>query len=37
MRYINLQFFKGGSSVKEVDKREPKSDQLKAMDEKNEA
>ena len=32
MRYINLQFFKGGSSVKEVDKREPKSDQLKAMD-----
>jgi hypothetical protein len=32
VRYINLQFFKGGSSVKEVDKREPKSNQLKAMD-----
>lgn len=33
IRHINLQFFKGGgTSVQEVEKREPKSDQLKAMD-----
>ncbi|MDO4562162.1 MAG: hypothetical protein Q4C86_14615 [bacterium] len=32
IKFINLQFFKGGSSVQEVEKREPKSDQLKAMD-----
>lgn len=32
IRYVDLQFFKGGTSVQEVDKREPKSDQLKAMD-----
>lgn len=30
--FVNLEFFKGGSSVREVEKREPKSDQLKAMD-----
>ena len=32
MRHINLQFFKGGTTVQEVEKREPKSEQLKAMD-----
>ena len=32
IRYINLQFFKGGTTVQEVEKREPKSEQLKAMD-----
>ena len=32
IRHINLQFFKGGTTVQEVEKREPKSEQLKAMD-----
>ena len=32
IKCIDLQFFKGVTEVKEVDKREPKSDQLKAMD-----
>lgn len=33
IKHINLQFFKGGgTTVQEVEKREPKSEQLKAMD-----
>lgn len=32
IKYVNLQFFKGGTEVQEVDKRQPKSEQLKAMD-----
>ncbi|MDO4562071.1 MAG: hypothetical protein Q4C86_14145 [bacterium] len=32
IKFINLQFFKGGTEVQEVDKRGPKSDELKAMD-----
>lgn len=32
IKYLNLQFFKGGSDVQEVEKREPKSAELKAMD-----
>lgn len=32
IKFINLNFFKGGSSTETVEKREPKSDQLKAMD-----
>lgn len=32
IKYINLRFFKGGSSTQTVEKRDPKSDQLKAMD-----
>lgn len=32
IKYIDLQFFKGGTDVQEVEKRQPKSEQLKAMD-----
>ncbi len=32
IKYLNLQFFKGGTDVQEVEKRQPKSEQLKAMD-----
>ena len=34
MNYIDLEFFKGGTEVQEVEKRQPKSDELKAMDAK---
>lgn len=32
MTYIDLEFFKGGTQVQEVEKRNPKSEELKAMD-----